>query len=85
MMHLLSSNTFWMGTVYDNGSYDGIILHSGCPLDYCVDTPVNITLDDLDSQCNNNHSGTLYGSCNSNNSITFGTLHRIPCSSGDSH
>ena len=73
------SNTFWMGAVYDNGSYAGLILHSSCPLDYCVDIPVTITLDDLDIQCNHNHSGTLCGSCNDNYSITFGTLHCLPC------
>ena len=54
-----NSNSFWMGTVYNNGSYEGLILHSGCPLDYCIDTPVSIMLDDLDIQCNHNHSGTL--------------------------
>ena len=75
-----SSNTFWMGAVFDNGSYEGLVLHSGCPLDYCVDTPVSITLDDLDIQCNHNHTGTLCGSCNNNYSIVFGTLHCIPCS-----
>ncbi len=69
-----------MGAVYNNGSYEGLILHSGCPLDYCVDTPVSITLDDLDIQCNHNHSGMLCGSCNKNYSIAFGTLHCIPCS-----
>ena len=77
------SNTFWMGTVYNNGTYGGLILHSGCPLDYCVDTPVSIALDNLDIQCNHNHSGTLCGPCNNNYSIALGTLHCIPC--GNDH
>ena len=41
-----------MGALYDNKTYKGLVLHPGCPFDYCVDTPVHITLDDLDVQCN---------------------------------
>ena len=69
-----------MGTVYDNNTFEGLILHAGCPFDYCVDTPVSIQVHSLDVQCNYNHSGTLYGSCKHNLSIAFGTLHCIPCS-----
>ena len=77
-----SSNTFWMGTVHDdNQTYEGLILHAGCPFDYCVDTPVLIELSNLDIQCDHNHSGTLCGSCINNYSIALGTLHCLPCSS----
>ena len=38
------TNAFWMGALYDNKTYEGLILHPGCPFDYCVDTPVSITL-----------------------------------------
>ena len=60
------SNTFWMGAFFDNETYKGLILHPGCPFDYCVDTPVNMTIesDNLDVQCNYNRSGILCGSCN---------------------
>ena len=75
-----NSDRFWMGALYVNGSYLGLILHSSCPLDYCVDYNVSITLDDLDIQCNHNHSGTLCGSCRGNYSIAFGTLHCLRCS-----
>ena len=74
------SNTFWMGALYDNITYEGLILHNGCPFDYCVDAPVNMTLDYLDVQCNYNHSGTLCGSCKHDHTIALGTLHCIPCS-----
>ena len=74
------SNTFWMGAVYENGTYGGLILHSGCPFDYCIDTPVLIELDNVDIQCNHNHSGILCGSCISGYSIVFSTLHCLPCS-----
>ena len=75
-----ASDTFWMGTLFDNGTYRGLILHPNCPLDYCADYPVSITLDDLDIQCNHNHSGILCGSCTRGNSIAFGTLHCLQCS-----
>ena len=76
------TNTFWMGALYDNKTYKGLILHPGCPFDYCVDTPVNMTIesDGLDVQCNYNHSGILCGSCKDDHSIALGTLHCIPCS-----
>ena len=74
------SNTFWMGAIYENTTFGGLILHPGCPFDYCVDTPIYIELDNLDNQCNHNHSGVLCGSCVSGYSITFGNLHCLPCS-----
>ena len=74
------ANTFWMGTLYDNGTYAGLILHSGCPFDYCKNTAVFVELIDLDIQCAHNHSGTLCGACKANYSIALGTLHCLPCS-----
>lgn len=74
------SSTFWIGAIYDNGSYEGLILHPRCPFDFCVDTPLSITLDDLDIQCDYNHSGTLCSSCKQNFSVAFGTLHCLSCS-----
>ena len=69
-----------MGALYKNDSsestYEGLILHSGCPFD----TPVPITLDNLDIQCNHNHARTLCGSCREGYSIALGTLHCVPCS-----
>ena len=75
-----SSNTFWMGTIYTNGTFEGLILHSGCPFDYCVESPVSVKLEDPNVQCNHNHSGALCGTCNDSYSIAFGTLHCLPCS-----
>ena len=74
------SNSFWMGAVYGNNTFEGFILHSGCPFDYCINTPVLVQLDNLNVQCNYNHSGTLCGSCKHNHSLAFGILHCIPCS-----
>ena len=74
-----ATSTFWMKPLYENKTYKGLVLHSGCPFDYCIDTQVNITFSDLDAQCNYNHSGTLCGSCKDNFSIALGTLHCLPC------
>ena len=75
-----SSNTFWMDIHNKNGTFEGLILHNGsCPFDYCTDKKVNVTLNDLDIQCNNNHCGTLCGSCRDNFSVTFGTLNCKIC------
>ena len=80
------SNTFWMGTVYDNDNgtdtYVGLILHLGCPIDYCTSSPINLTLNNLDAQCDHNHVGILCGSCCEKHSIAFGGLHCLKCSSG---
>ena len=75
-----NSNTFWMGAFYENETYGGLILHPSCPFDHCIDSPVAVKLDNLDIQCNFNHSGVICGSCVSGYSITFGTLHCLPCS-----
>ena len=74
------SNTFWMGTIFDNETFEGFILHPGCPFDYCIDYPVSVNLDNIDIQCNHNHTGHLCGSCKDNYSIAFDTLHCLPCS-----
>ena len=76
-----SPNTFWLMGLYDNFSYLGILLHqSRCPLDFCVEYPIEIHLDYPDIQCNHNHSGVVCGSCVDNFSVALGTLHCLPCS-----
>ena len=76
-----SPNTFWLMGLYDNFSYLGILLHqSRCPLDFCVEHPIEIHLDNPDIQCNHNHSGVVCGSCVDNFSVALGTLHCLPCS-----
>ena len=63
---------FWMSALYINESYQGLILFGKCPIDYCTNTPVNITLDDLDLQCDHNRSGVLCGACATNYSLMLG-------------
>ena len=78
---LRSNNAFWVMAQYDNFSYHGLILHqSGCPFDYCKETPVEVMLYDPDVQCNHNHSGVICGACQDELSLALGTLHCLPCS-----
>ena len=73
-------NNFWMMAIYDNFSYQGLLLHSTrCPFDFCVETAVEISLENPDIQCNHNHSGILCGSCRANFSLALGSLHCLPC------
>ena len=73
-------NTYWIEGHRINDTYKGLIIHpAGCPFDYCVNVPVNVTLEDPDIQCDFNHSGTLCGSCKQNFSVTLGTLHCSKC------
>ena len=74
-------NSFWVMAIYDNFSYQGLVLHNDrCPFDFCVETTVEINLEDPDIQCNHNHSGILCGSCRTNFSLTFGSLQCHSCS-----
>lgn len=73
-------NDIWMKPLYHaNNSYNGLLIHKGgCPFDFCVDKPINLTLTDYDIQCAHDHSGILCGSCRKNFSLAFGTLHCLP-------
>ena len=51
-----------------------------CPYDYCNKEEINMTLDDPDSQCNFNHSGTLCGGCQPGLSLALGTNQCLHCS-----
>ena len=74
-------NNFWMMAVYENSSYQGLLLHSDrCPFDFCVETPVEISLENPDIQCNHNHSGILCGSCQDDYSLALSSLHCLHCS-----
>ena len=63
---------FWMNVLYINSSYQGLILYRSCPINYCTNEAINITLDNLDIQCNNNRTGTLCGACATNYSLLLG-------------
>ena len=76
---LRSSNNFWISV--DQTSEDGFVLHDGnCPLDYCIDNPINVTLNKPDVQCHEGRKGDLCGTCKENFSLALGSLNCLPCS-----
>ena len=60
-------------------SSDGNKTASNCPYNYCNKEEINMTLEDSDSQCNFNHSGTLCGGCQPGLGLTLGTNQCLHC------
>ena len=73
-------NDIWIKPLYrTNGSYRGMLIHNGgCPFDFCVNRPINLTIADYNLQCAHNRKGVLCGSCKEGFSLAFGTLHCLP-------
>lgn len=76
------TNNFWISQqTNDSGLIYGIMIHQGgCPFDYCMNNAINVTLNNPNVQCDNNHSGILCGACKENFSLVFGSLNCLPCS-----
>ena len=85
---LLSKHeNFWIAFVNmesDDRNSSGFIIYPHCPLDYCRPTNASVNLDKYngsdDSQCDNNRSGTLCGSCLSGHSLSLGSSRCLRCS-----
>ena len=75
-------NNFWIAQTDIKSEL--IIYESRCPLDYCVENSINMTLmfSDLSTQCDFNRNGTVCGQCQKNFSLALGSLHCIPCDNG---
>ena len=73
-------SNFWIGKDYANGTYKGLVTLSHCPFDYCIGSDADISVDNLDSQCNYNRSGILCGSCKQNLSLLLGSSRCLECS-----
>ena len=63
----------WIGTLYKNNSFQGLILYESCPMDYCRSGNVAISLQDPNSQCDHMRAGVLCGSCQTNHSLMLGS------------
>ena len=71
-----SKNKFWIS----QKNKTNLIFHSfSCPLDYCKDISVNVTLKNPSIQCDFNRNGTLCGQCQKNFSLVLSSLHCLPC------
>ena len=66
----------WIGLNEDKN----VVVSQYCLFLFCKDIPQNITLADLDLQCNYNHSGFLCGGCQSGFSIAIGSNRCLHCS-----
>ena len=67
------------GLVWISTDGNETVTASNCPYNYCNREEVNMTLEDPDSQCNFNHSGTLCGGCQPGLSLALGTNQCLHC------
>ena len=76
------ASSAWIG--YSNATNNtGFIIYPTCPFDYCVQKPVNVTLNipnGADMQCAFNHSEKLCGECEEELSLVLGTSRCKECS-----
>ena len=72
--------TFWLNGSYANNSYQGLILHENCPVGYCKDVALHLTLENPDVQCANDRGGMLCGACAANYSLMLGSSRCGECS-----
>ena len=54
-------------------------LHINCPLNYCSNKKINVSLINPDIQCKNHHGGILCGGCLANYSIVLGSRKCMKC------
>ena len=70
----------WISALFNNATYQGLILYHTCPVEYCTMEIVPVDLDNPDIQCANNRSGMLCGTCASNYSLMLGSFRCGECS-----
>ena len=71
--------SFWLGVALNNGTPEGFIHQSYCPLDYCIREDKCINLKHLDDQCSFNRSGLLCGQCRRGLSLVLGSSQCKKC------
>ena len=76
--HIQDQTISRSGLVWINDGNETVTA-SNCPYNYCNREEINVTLEDSDSQCNFNHSGTLCGRCQPGLSLTLGTNQCLHC------
>ena len=69
-------NTFWIS---QTNSSDLIFHNYRCPLDYCNDKSINVSLNHPSIQCDFNRTEILCGQCKKNFSLALGSLHCVQC------
>ena len=61
-------------------TYQGVLVHSPCPFDYCILMKVNISWNSTDKQCAFNRTGILCGKCLDGLSLVLGSSKCLHCS-----
>ena len=77
--HIQDQTISRSGLVWISTDGNETVATSNCPYNYCNREGINVTLDDPDSQCNFNHSGTLCGGCQPGLSLALGTNQCLHC------
>ena len=71
----------WIQYIRDDSENTSGFSYQMCPHDYCVNTPINLSLPlRVDEQCTYNRSGILCGKCVEGLSLIFGSSKCIQCS-----
>ena len=77
--HIQDQTISRSGLVWISTDGNETVAALNCPNSYCNKEEIYVTLEDSDSQCNFNHSGTLCGGCQPGLSIALGTNHCLHC------
>ena len=77
--HIQDQTISRSGLVWISTEDNETVTASNCPCNYCNREEINATLEDPDSQCNFNHSGTLCGGCQPGLSLALGTNQCLHC------
>ena len=77
--HIQDQTISRSGLVWITNDGNETVTASNCPYNYCNIEEVYVTLEDPDSQCNFNHSGTLCGGCQPGLSLALGTNQCLQC------
>ena len=76
--HILRPAHYWIRVPSNTNA--SILIHSYCPFDYCQSKATYITAGSQNTQCQNNRSGVLCGTCRSGFSIILGSSGCKVCS-----
>ena len=85
--HIQDQTISRSGLIWITNDGNETVTASNCPYNYCNREEINVTLEDPDSQCNFNHSGTPCGGCQPGLSLALhgyqslsGLSQHSPCS-----
>ena len=77
--HIQDQTISRSGLVWISTDDNETVTASNCPYNYCNREEINMTLENPDTQCNFNHSGTLCGRCQPGLSLALGTNQCLHC------